>query len=827
MDIVAPRFAQILLPLPIRSSFTYKIPAEMSGFIKPGFRVVVPFGRNKYYTGIVESISSTFTCDYELKEIAWLPDKEPIVRFPQMKLWQWIADYYMCTPGEVYKAAIPSALKLESETVVELNPDFDDEQLSALSDDEILIYQALVTGGKMSANKLAARSQIKHIHAILGAMIDRGIVIVSEKLIERYRPIRLRYLSVAIKRGDSDALHNMFKAVKGAKAQERTLMTLMQLSDFMRLDRPVKEVSRKTLIDTAKSSASIIKELKIKGLINETIRETSRYTFEGLPTGELPKLSQAQAKALDEIHKSFVDKSITLLHGVTSSGKTEVYMHLIDYVLKQGRQVLYMVPEIALTTQLTERIQRVFGSKVIVYHSKFSDQRRVETWRHMMASTEPCVVIGARSSVFLPFASLGLVIVDEEHESSYKQYDPAPRYNGRDVGMILASMHGAKTLLGSATPAVETFYKAQTGKFGLVSLTERYKGIAMPVIDIVDMGLSRKRRDNHGAIAHSTMLNAREALENNRQVIFFHNRRGFSPFARCRQCAYVPRCASCDVSLTYHRHHNQMECHYCGTPAPLPKVCPVCGSTDIDIIGYGTERVEDDIERYFPGNRILRMDLDTTRNKDDYENLIDAFSAHKADILIGTQMVTKGLDFKDVSTVIVVNADTIINMPDFRSSERAFNMLEQVAGRAGRRADIPGRVIIQTYTPSHPLLKYVSQHDYDHFVHDQLIERRRFNYPPFARIIYVYIKHRDAMSCNEISERYARRLRDLFGTRVFGPETPHVSRVQNMYIRKVMLKFEPQASMTKAKEYLNVIFEEFRTEQSNRGVVIYYDVDPQ
>lgn len=820
-------YAQILLPLPIRSSFTYHIPDEMVDIIKPGFRAVVPFGNTKYYTGIVESVNNFFTGDYQVKDIAWLPDQNPIVKFPQMKLWQWIADYYMCSTGEVYKAALPSALKLESETVVEINPDLDDDLLEHLNDDEIGIYQTLLHDGKMATDKLARRTSNKNIQPLLHQLIERGIVIVSEKLIERYRPITQRILSISIPRGDSSALQAMFDSVKGAKVQERALMTLLQMSDFMRLDRPVKEVARKALTEKANVSAQIINELKRKGLITEFKREISRYTFSGQTIGELPTLSEAQSKALDELHHSFVTKSVTLLHGVTSSGKTEIYLHLIDYILKQGRQVLFLVPEIALTTQLTERIQRVFGHRVIVYHSKFSDSRRVETWKQILDSTEPYVVIGARSSVFLPFSHLGLVIVDEEHESSYKQYDPAPRYNGRDVAMVLASMHGAKTLLGSATPSVETYYKATTGKFGLVTLSERYQGVSLPVIDIVDMKFSRQRRDNRGALDVSTIRHAREALENGRQVIFFHNRRGFSPFARCKQCAYVPHCASCDVSLTYHRNLNRMECHYCGTPAPIPKVCPVCGSTDIDIVGYGTERVEDDIEKYLPGAKILRMDLDTTRNKDDYETIIDSFSAHKADVLVGTQMVTKGLDFSDVSTVVVLNADTIINMPDFRSAERAFNMLEQVAGRAGRRKDIPGRVIIQTYTPDHPLLNHVTRHDYEHYVHDQLIERQTYNYPPFARVIYIYVKHRDPQSCEEIAQRYARRLRELFGTRVFGPETPHVGRVQNMHIRKIMLKFELQASITKAKEFLANIFEEFRIHPDNRGVTLYYDVDPQ
>jgi len=798
----------------------------MAGAIRPGLRAIVPFGNRKYYTGIVTSVHSRKP-EFECKDIATLPDMKPIVRFPQMKLWDWIAGYYMCTAGEVMKAALPAGLKIESETMVEVNPDFEIESISGLNDNEMMLYHILSTKGKMSAKALSAAASCVNIQPMLYNLMEHGAVIISEKLTERYRPIYEHFISINGERGNVEDLHRLFDAVKGARQQEKVLMKLMQLSDYMQTDRPLKQVTRKDLMSKAETSSSILRAMLNKGILSETVTETSRFSFHGKADGTLPTLTQAQSAALDEIHRGFIDKSVVLLHGVTSSGKTEIYIHLIDYVLRQGRQVLLLVPEIALTTQLTTRVQKVFGDKVTVYHSKFSDSRRAETWLGMLHSSEPRVVIGVRSSIFLPFASLGLVIIDEEHEQSYKQFDPAPRYHGRDVAMVLASMHGAKTLLGSATPSVESYYKALHGKFGLVSLTERYSGVRLPAIEITDMSLARRRGDNMGALARTTVEASREALKDHRQVIFFHNRRGFAPVARCKQCAYVVKCDNCDVSMTYHRTGDHLECHYCGASIPVPRICPVCGNTDIDIAGYGTERIEEDVERYLPGTRQLRMDLDTTRNKDGYEAIIDKFSQHKADVLVGTQMVTKGLDFSDVSTVVVVNADTLINMPDFRAGERAFNMLEQVAGRAGRRQDNPGRVIIQTYQPSNPILLQVTDHDYDSHYHSQILERQEYNYPPFSRLIYIYIKHRDYQAAMSASENYGRSLRQLFGNRVFGPETPQISRVQNLYIRKIMLKFETTASMSKAKELLAQLFDIERSKPQNRGIVLYYDVDPQ
>ncbi len=525
------------------------------------------------------------------------------------------------------------------------------------------------------------------------------------------------------------------------------------------------------------------------------------------------------------MHKSWLEKDITLLHGVTSSGKTELYIHLIDYVMRRGRQALYLVPEIALTTQLTSRLQRVFGDKVLIYHSRFSDNERVEIWNRLLDDPSPCVVIGARSSVFLPFGSLGLVIVDEEHESAYKQQDPAPRYNARDAAVVLASMHGAKTLLGSATPSVETFWKAVNGRYGLVELLERYEGGQLPEMRLVDMTLARKKGEVKGIFSDELREDVSGALGRGMQSILFLNRRGYAPVARCKMCGFVPKCDHCDVSLTYHRRIDKLLCHYCGTPYAVPDVCPACKEPGIEVLGYGTERIEEEVDSCFPGVAIARLDLDTTRNKDSYENIIEDFSRGKSQILVGTQMVTKGLDFGNVSVVGVVNADAIINFPDFRSAERAFNMIEQVAGRAGRK-NSEGKVAIQTYSPSHPLFRFLLSHDYHGFYANEIDERRRFNYPPFVRVIYIYIKHKDPVAVGSIANDLASKLRTLLGNRISGPEEPTVARVQTLYIRRIMLKVETNASISKVKQLLNDVRIEMTNAGRLSGAIVYYDVDP-
>lgn len=819
-------YAEVLLPLPLTGFFTYKVPDMMAEAIRPGCRVVVPFGRTKFYTGIVAGLTPRRPEGFETKEISQLLDSEPIVRHPQMKFWEWIADYYLCSPGEVFRAAVPAGLKLESETVVEVNPDFEEDPGDRLSERDLLVMNAVRRVPKKATLAAVARETgFRNTSAIVARLVERDALMVSENLVERYKTRKIEMVEMAIERGDSAALHAAFDSVKGAPKQEKALLTLIELSGFMRQGSDLCEVTRADLLDRSGVTSPIIIALENKGIVRRRKKEVSRFAQVSKATMPMPELTDSQREARDAIIKSWGEKDITLLHGVTSSGKTEVYISLIDRMLRSGRQVLYLVPEIALTTQLTTRLQRVFGPKVIIYHSRFSDSERVELWRRLLTTHEPLVVLGARSALFMPFASLGLIIVDEEHESSFKQQDPAPRYNARDAAMVLAGMHGAKTLLGSATPAVDTYYKALTGRFGLVSLTERYGGSELPRVEIVDMAKARKKREVSGAFSLQLRRLINDAASADRQTILFLNRRGFAPMARCKMCGYVPKCENCDVSLTYHHGIDRLVCHYCGTPYDLPRVCPACREPGLEIIGYGTERIEEEIAASFPDIPVARLDRDTTRNKDDYERIIDEFSAGKDKMLVGTQMVTKGLDFGRVSVVGVINADATINQPDFRSAERAFNMLEQVAGRAGRRGD-DGVVAIQTYTPSHPLFGFLVSHDYVGFYNHEIEERRLYNYPPFTRIINIYLKHREQGRLHVLAGAYGRRLRELFGNRVFGPEEPHVARIKQMHIMRIMIKIETEASMKKVKHILRETYLEMDAARALNGAQIYYDVDP-
>lgn len=819
-------YAEVLLPLPLTGFFTYKVPDMMAEAIRPGCRVVVPFGRTKFYTGIVAGLTPRRPEGFETKEISQLLDSEPIVRHPQMKFWEWIADYYLCSAGEVFRAAVPAGLKLESETVVEVNPDFEEDPGDRLSERDLLVMNAVRRVPKKATLAAVARETgFRNTSAIVARLVERDALMVSENLVERYKTRKIEMVEMAIERGDSAALHAAFDSVKGAPKQEKALLTLIELSGFMRQGSDLCEVTHADLLDRSGVTSPIIIALENKGIVRRRKKEVSRFAPVSKATMPMPELTDSQREARDAIIKSWGEKDITLLHGVTSSGKTEVYISLIDRMLRSGRQVLYLVPEIALTTQLTTRLQRVFGPKVIIYHSRFSDSERVELWRRLLTTHEPIVVLGARSALFMPFASLGLIIVDEEHESSFKQQDPAPRYNARDAAMVLAGMHGAKTLLGSATPAVDTYYKALTGRFGLVSLTERYGGSELPRVEIVDMAKARKKREVSGAFSLQLRRLINDAASADRQTILFLNRRGFAPMARCKMCGYVPKCENCDVSLTYHHGIDRLVCHYCGTPYDLPRVCPACREPGLEIIGYGTERIEEEIAASFPDIPVARLDRDTTRNKDDYERIIDEFSAGKDKMLVGTQMVTKGLDFGRVSVVGVINADATINQPDFRSAERAFNMLEQVAGRAGRRGD-DGVVAIQTYTPSHPLFGFLVSHDYVGFYNHEIEERRLYNYPPFTRIINIYLKHREQGRLHVLAGAYGRRLRELFGNRVFGPEEPHVARIKQMHIMRIMIKIETEASMKKVKHILRETYLEMDAARALNGAQVYYDVDP-
>lgn len=818
------KYAEVILPLPLYSTFTYKVPDTMADSLSIGFRVLVPFGRKKFYTGIVEMLHNRQPEGYEVKEIISVLDSNSILRHPQLKFWQWISEYYLCSLGEVYKAAVPAGMKVESETYVSANPDFIDSDHS-MKERETVIYDLLSTRDKLTPADIAKATGYKNVEAIVASMIEKEAIFISEKIVDNYRPKTEIFVKLNAEKGDNEKVGQFFEAVKSAKKQEAALLAYLDLSKWMQRGEAA-EVSREALKERSEASNTILKAMSDKGIFTLYKKEINRFASNSSTQKELTQLSDIQQKALNEITESFKTHGVTLLHGVTSSGKTEIYTHLIDRVLKAGRQVLYLVPEIALTTQLTQRLQRIFGDRLLIYHSKFSDNERVDIWKRLLQDGEPAVIIGVRSSVFLPFSQLGLVIVDEEHETSYKQFDPAPRYNARNAAIVLASMHGAKTLLGSATPSIETYFNATTGKFGLVKLLQRHEGIQMPEVTIINTLKARKKREMRGAFSTALIDECAEAIKRDEQAIIFQNRRGFAPIVRCKECAWTPKCENCDVTLTYHKRLNELSCHYCGHSIPLPDFCPACRQPTLEIIGYGTERIEDTVEKeLFPGVKIARMDLDTTRSKSSYEKIIDSFSNRRTQILIGTQMVTKGLDFEGVSVVGIINADNVINFPDFRSNERAFNMMEQVAGRAGRKHR-QGKVLIQTTMPDHPIIKYVVDHDYEGYYAYELEQRQRTNYPPFSRIINIYLKHRDDNTLTEMSVRFSNMLRQIFGKRVLGPESPLIARIQQLYIRQIMLKMETTASMSAVKQILRNEYEQSLSDARMKSVIVYYDVDP-
>lgn len=819
-------FAEIILPLPLYSTFTYSVPEEMQPDLKKGSRVLVQFGRKKYYTGIVEHLHSEAPAGYDVKPIMALLDPTPIVRFPQLKLWHWIAEYYLCSPGEVYKAAVPTGLKPESETYVSLNEDFEAPEGYHLTEAQANVIQALHEKKRLKISDIENATGLKHGARVVNTLMEAGIVEIDEKVVERYKPKKTTLVEFTINRDDNDGLHEFFNLTTRSRQQEKALIAYLDMSGWMRHQETLTDVSRDKLMEVSGVSPAVLRALVDKGIFRIVKKSISRFNpAPGSHKPTLSPLSPAQATALDELRNTFKDHRVSLLHGVTGSGKTEIYTHLIAGALASGNQVLYLVPEISLTTQLTDRLRKVFGDSLLIYHSKFSDNERVDVWKRLLSSNEPLIILGVRSSVFLPFARLGLVIVDEEHEASFKQYDPAPRYNARDAAIMLASMHGAETLLGSATPSVETYYKAKNGKYGLVTLSERFEGSVLPEVEIVDMRQQRKKKLNKGILSQPLRLATSEALKDGKQAIMFQNRRGFAPVVICQQCGWTPKCHNCDVSLVYHKNSGLLKCHYCGYCQPIPKMCPACGQNTIEVYGYGTERIAEEMHLEFTGYRVARMDLDTTRNKDAYQEIIEEFASHETDILVGTQMVSKGLDFEKVSVVGVVNADTLLNFPDFRSNERAFNMLEQVAGRAGRRQDV-GKVFIQTTKPDDRVLEHVKAHDYNSYYNEELEERRKYSYPPFTRIINIYLKNKDAASADMGAVILAKALKEVFGDRVLGPEKPFVSRVALWYIQCTMLKIEAGASMKKVKDLLRAVHARLAAVPQIKSSIIYYDVDP-
>ena len=756
-------FVDIILPVPLDGTFTYSVPQQLEGQVRAGVRVLVPFGRSKTYVGIVASTQGTVPSVSQIKSVLQVLDASPILTDTQMRLWQWISDYYMSPIGEVMKAALPSGLKTEdgyrpkTETFIRLTPNFRNEQ----------------------------------------------------------------------------ALHIALGMLQRAPSQQKAFIDFLSLSgidqmiqgDGSFVTSPEPSITRDELLNQGHTLATITALVK-RGLLETYEQEVGRLNHGGDPHPEnIKPLSAPQQDAFNQIQFSFLKKNVTLLHGVTSSGKTEIYIHLIQQALDRKQQVLYLLPEIALTVQMMERLQRVFGCRLGIYHSKYSDAERVEIWQKQLSTHPYDVILGARSAVFLPFQNLGLVIVDEEHETSYKQQDPSPRYHARSAAVMLAQMMGAKVLLGTATPSVETYHNATTGKYGLVELFQRYQGIELPEIQVVDIKDLQHRKMMNGPFSPMLLLKVREALARGEQAILFQNRRGYAPMIECKQCGWVPRCQHCDVSLTFHRNLNQLSCHYCGYTYQVPTECPACGCKELQTRGYGTEKIEDQVRDIFPEARISRMDLDTTRTRHAYERIINDFSAGRTNLLIGTQMISKGLDFDRVSVVGILNADTMLNYPDFRAYEHAFMMMSQVSGRAGRKGH-RGLVILQTKSPDLPVIQQIVDNDYAAFFRSVLDERRQFRYPPYCRLAYVFLKHRSDDLVATASQEMGSRLRQWFGTRVLGPDRPSVAKVKSLSIRQLMVKLEPGLNMSEVRRYLALARQQMLQDKRYASLQIYYDIDP-
>lgn len=753
-------YIDIILPLPLDSLFTYSVPKEMEQDIEMGKRVLVQFGKSKMTVGLIVR-SHHDKPDFKTKDIAKVVDRQPVVTEKQIKLWNWVAGYYMSPIGDVFNAALPAGLKS----------------------------------------------------------------------VDGYKPKTETYVTLPENLRNEQALHIAFGMLKRALAQQKTFATYLNMSHWDTLvgdcpDEKVAEITKEELMNESHASAGVMKQLLERKFIVTYEKEVGRLNCGGEPHLDAVKtLSEAQQEAYNQILFQFLKKKVVLLRGVTSSGKTEIYMHLIRQALERHEQVLYLLPEIALTVQIRQRLQKVFGDRLGIYHSKYSDAERVEIWKRQLSDNPYDVILGARSAVLLPFSNLGLVIIDEEHETSFKQQDPAPRYHARSLAIMLAQQYGAKTLLGSATPSAESWHNAEVGKYGLVELNQRFKGIELPEIRVVDVKDMQRRKMMYGPVSPMLLDTMRQALEEGEQVILFQNRRGFAPMIECRVCGWVPKCENCDVSLTLHKNMNQLTCHYCGYTYSVPKMCPNCESEDLRPYGYGTEKIEEKIMELFPGVPVARMDLDTTRSRNAYERIINDFSAGRTKILIGTQMVSKGLDFDHVRVVGILNADSMLNMPDFRAYEHAYTMMAQVAGRAGRKGK-RGIVVLQTKNREQPVISQVVNNDMKGFYAQMLAERRLFHYPPFYRLIYVYLKHKDEGRVDTAALEMGGRLRQWLGARVLGPDKPSVSKVRTLFIRKIMLKLEPGIDMAKVRRCLHLAQQQMEQDKRYVSLMIYYDVDP-
>lgn len=819
-------FVNIILPIPVHKEFTYRVPYEMNDSIVIGGRVIVPFGKSKLLTGIVTKISEIAPSDYQAKYLEHILDDEPIITKEQYHFWQWVSSYYLAPIGDVMNAALPSNFKLASETKIVLHPDFDGN-IDRLDTRELQIVETLEIRESMDLKEISEIIGIKTVQPIIKKMMDKRIVLSFEELNDKFVPKTAVYLQLGPEiqsENDLNEIITRLEQKKSAEKQLEVLLTILREGAYSK--GKIQPLLRKNIIDQG-ISASTLNTLEKHGIIEQKRYEISRFAEKEDDQNSFKSLSSGQAKALEEIKTSFKTYNTTLLHGVTGSGKTEIYVQLIQEQLDLGKQILFLLPEIALTTQLIQRLSAYFGEQVGVYHSKFNQNERVEIWNHVLNNNPDRfrIILGARSSVFLPFRELGLIIVDEEHESSFKQYDPSPRYNARDSAIVLAHYYKAKVLLGSATPALETYYNAKHNKYSLVELNERFGGIRLPEIFCADVKKERRQKSMHSHFTSFLIEGIREALNRKEQIILFQNRRGYTPLWSCEICNWTPKCKNCDVSLTYHKQTNTLKCHYCSYVIPPVGACSCCGSNRLKMIGFGTEKVEDELSLLFPEITIKRLDLDSTRSKNAYETILGDFENRKIDILIGTQMVSKGLDFDNVSLVGILDADMLLNRPDFRSFERSYHLMSQVAGRSGRKGK-RGTVIIQTGDPDSWVIQKVINHDYVGFYESEIIERKNFFYPPFYKMIEFTLKHKDEHLVDKASLEFATSLRDVFKERVIGPEFPIVRRIQNLYLKSIKLKVEKDVSDKKIKERIQQLIDAFYSVPLYKSIRIVVDVDP-
>lgn len=819
-----PFFVDVILPIPLKQVFTYSINNQQAQVLKQGMRVAVPFGKTKIYTAIVFAIHNELPIGYQTKEIDQLLDDLPIVNHFQIKLWKWIANYYMCAVGEVMRAALPNAFLLESETLIKLSnqPHHIDikEIEKSLSDDEFLVFEALQHQSSIHINDVRSILDRKNVVSVIKKLLEKKMIEVQEEVFEKYIPKLKRYIKIKSNLSQEEPLKQLLEKLLKAPKQKHVIMTLLML-----MSQEKKPIESLVLQKKSKASSSVLKSLINKGILEEYYIQKDRNEYENEHFLKLKKLSNVQNEAYDEIRNVFKKQDVALFYGVTSSGKTEVYVKIIEKILKQGKQVLYMLPEIALTAQLIKRLQFYFGDKISVYHSRYSIHERVEVWKNVFQQKSKAqLIVGARSSIFLPFQDLGLIIIDEEHEPSYKQYNPAPRYHGRDTAIVLSKFHQAKVLMGSATPSIESFYNAQNKKYGLITLKERYGNVKLPSIELIDIKEKYKKKQMTGHFSDTLLENINEVIAANEQVILFQNRRGYSPVVECTVCGVSPQCTNCDVSLTYHQFKNQLRCHYCGYHTQMIQSCMACGSQNLDTKGLGTQQIEEELIELFPKLSIARMDQDTTKKKHGHAKIISAFENKEIDILVGTQMLAKGLDFRDISLVGVLQADNLLNFPDFRAHERSFQLLIQVSGRAGRSKK-RGKVLIQTFNPYHQILQQVSMHQYEEMFEKQLQERYTYKYPPYFKIIKITFKERQFKKMQKASFWFVKTLRLKLEANVLGPEAPAVGRVKNLFITNVLIKIPKNQSLTKTKEFIHHVHRSFNTIKEFSSVRVLIDVD--